>query len=84
MDALFCTDLEAAPGEILPWVGMRWAVEVTCEDARAHLGFEPQRQCSDKAITRTAPVLLGLFSLVTLLALRLSQSRPIPVSTTAW
>ena len=43
-----------------------------------------QRQWSDKAITRTTPVLLGLFSLVTVLALRLSQSRPIPVPTTAW
>ena len=34
--------------------------------------------------TRAPAVLLGLFSLVTLLALRLSQSMPIPVPTTAW
>ena len=48
---------------------MRWSVEVTFEEARAHLGLETQRQWSEKAIARTAPVLLGLFSLVTLLAL---------------
>jgi hypothetical protein len=84
MEAFFCTDPEATPGEILPWVVMRWSVEVTFEEARAHLGFETQRQWSDKAITRTTPVLLGLFSLVTLLALRLSQGMPIPVPTTAW
>jgi hypothetical protein len=84
MAAFFCTDLEATPVEILPWVVMRWSVEVTFEEARAHLGFETQRQWSEKAITRTTPVLLGLFSLVTLLARRLSQSMPIPVSTTAW
>jgi hypothetical protein len=84
MEAFFCTDLEATLVEILPWVVMRWSVEVTCEEARAHLGFETQRQWSAKAITRTTPVLLGLFSLVTLLALRLSQSMPIPVPTTAW
>jgi hypothetical protein len=84
MEAFFCTDLEATPVEILQWVVMRWSVEVTCEEARAHLGFETQRQWSDKAIARTTPVLLGLFSLVTLLALRLSQSDPIPVPTTAW
>jgi DDE superfamily endonuclease len=84
MAALFCTDPEATPVEILPWVVMRWSVEVTFEEARAHLGFETQRQWSDQAITRTTPGLLGLFSLVTLLALRLSQSMPIPVPTTAW
>jgi DDE superfamily endonuclease len=84
MEAFFCTDLEATPVQILQWVVMRWAVEVTFEEGRAHLGLETQRQWSDQAIARTTPVLLGLFSLVTLLALRLSQSGPIPVSTTAW
>jgi hypothetical protein len=43
-----------------------------------------QRQWSDQAIARTTPVLLGLFSLVTLLALRLSQGGRMPVETTAW
>jgi hypothetical protein len=84
IEAFFCTDLEATPVEILPWVVMRWSVEVTFEEARAHLGFETQRQWSDKAIARTTPVLLGLFSLVTLLVLQLSQSEPIPVPVTAW
>jgi hypothetical protein len=70
--------------EILPWVVMRWSLEVTFEEARAHLGFETQRQWSDQAIARTTPVVLGLFSLVTLLALRLSQSDPISVPATAW
>lgn len=84
MEAFCCTDLRATSVEILPWVVMRWSVEVTFEEARAHLGFETQRQWSDKAITRTTPVLLGLFSLVTLLAMRLSQSMLIPVPATAW
>jgi hypothetical protein len=84
MEAFFCTDLEATPVEILPWVVMRWSLEVTFAEARTHLGFETQRQWSDQAIARTTPVLLGLFSLVTLLALRLSQSDPIPVPATAW
>jgi hypothetical protein len=84
MEALFGTDLEATSVEILPWVVMRWSVEVTCEEARAPLGFESPRPWSDQAIARTTPVLLGLSSLVTLLALQLSQSAPIPVSATAW
>jgi hypothetical protein len=84
MEAFFCTDLEATPVEVLPWVVMRGSVEGTCEEARAHLGVETQRQWSDQAIARTTPVLLGLFALVTLLALRLSQNDPIPVPVTAW
>jgi hypothetical protein len=84
MEAFFCTDLGATPEQILPWVVMRWSVEVTFEEARAHLGLETQRQWSDRAIARTTPVLLALFSIVTLLALRLSQGGPMPMETTAW
>jgi hypothetical protein len=84
MEAFFCTDLQATPVQILEWVIMRWSVEVTFEETRAHLGFETQRQWSDKAIARTTPVLLALFSLVTMLALQLSEGGHIPVPATAW
>jgi hypothetical protein len=84
MEAFFCTDLQATPAQILEWVVMRWSVEVTFAEARAHLGVETQRQWSDRAIARTTPVLLALFSLVTLVTLRLSQGGPIPVQATAW
>jgi hypothetical protein len=84
MEAFFCTDLQATPVQILEWVVMRWSVEVTFEESRAHLGVETQRQWSDQAIARTTPVLLGLFSLVTLLALQLSHDGQIPVPVTAW
>jgi hypothetical protein len=66
--ALLCTDLSAAPAQILAWFVRRWQLEVTFEEARRHLGLETQRQWSDLAIRRTTPVLLGLFSIVTLLA----------------
>ncbi len=82
--AFLCTNLQATPAQILHWVVMRWSVEVTFEEARAHLGIETQRQWSDLAIARTTPVLLGLFSLVTLLALRLCPEGRIPVEVTAW
>ncbi len=57
---------------------------MTFAEARAHLGLATQRQWSDPAIARTTPVLLGLFSLVTVLALRLCPSGQVPVETTAW
>jgi hypothetical protein len=66
--ALLCTDRTAAPAQILDWFVQRWQLEVTFEEVRRHLGVETQRQWSDLAIQRTTPALLGLFSLVTLLA----------------
>jgi hypothetical protein len=84
MEAFCCPDLQATPVQILEWVVRRWSVEVTCEEGRTQLGLETQRQRSDQAIARTTPVLLGLFSRVTLLALPLSPDGPIPVPMTAW
>lgn len=65
--ALLSTNLESDPVEMLEWFVRRWQVEVTFEEARAHLGMETQRQWSDKAIARTTPAVLALFSIVTLL-----------------
>jgi len=66
--ALWCTDLKLKPMQIVKWFILRWQLEVTFHEVRPHLGVETQRQWSDKAIFRTTPALLGLFSLVTLLA----------------
>ena len=66
--ALLCTDLRAAPEQIIAWFVRRWQMEVTFAEVRRHLGVETQRQWSEQAIRRTTPVLLGLFALVTLLA----------------
>src|SRR2546423_7982463 len=82
--ALLSTKLEAEPCEILEWFVRRWQMEVTFEEVRAHLGVETQRQWAEKAIARTTPALLGMFSLVTLLGYRLTQDQPMPVRTAAW
>jgi len=82
--AFFVTDLAATPEQLLAWVVMRWGIEVTFEEARAHLGLETQRQWSDLAIARTTPALLGLFSFITVLAHHLTTDRPLPVRSAAW
>jgi hypothetical protein len=66
--AFLCTDETVDPTQILRWFVLRWRLEVTFEEGRRHLGVETQRQWSDKAITRTTPALLALFSLVALWA----------------
>lgn len=82
--AFLCTDLNAAPADILLWFRQRWQVEVTFAELRAHLGVETQRQWSDLAIARTTPALFGLFSLVTLFAHYLQAQHPFQLSTSAW
>ena len=66
--AFLCTDLDATPAAILGWFVYRWSMETTFQETREHLGVETQRQWSDRAIVRTTPALLGLFSLITLWA----------------
>jgi len=82
--AFLCTDLQGSSEQILQYYIMRWNVEVTFEETRAHLGLETQRQWSDLAIARTTPALFGLYSLVVLLAYRLSKQQSLPTRTTAW
>ena len=80
----FGTDERFLPEEILKYVVQRWSVEVTFEGARAQLGLETQRQGSDLAIARTTPVLLGLFSIVTSLAVQWHRSGLLVAERTAW
>src|SRR5215212_8431624 len=82
--ALLCTDLAQDPVQIVRWFVQRWQLEVTFREVRDHLGVETQRQWSDKAIARTTPCLLGLFSIVTLLGARLDGRTRVQVSTAAW
>ena len=82
--ALLCTDPARDPLQIVRWFVQRWQVEVTFREARDHLGVETQRQWSDRAIARTTPCLLALFSIVTLLAARLGRRARLAVCTTAW
>jgi hypothetical protein len=82
--ALLCTDAAQEPLQVVRWFVQRWQLEVTFREARHHLGVETQRQWPDKAIARTTPCLLGLFSVVALLAARLGHHARLRVSATAW
>jgi hypothetical protein len=82
--ALLCTDLTISAQQIVEWFVLRWQLEVTFEEARAHLGVETQRQWSDLAIVRTTPALLGLFSLISLFAHQLLQGQELAVRQAAW
>lgn len=72
-ETFFSTNIDLKPTQIINYFVLRWNIEVTFEEARANLGVETQRQWSDKAIARTTPLLMGLFSFVTLVALKMNQ-----------
>ncbi len=83
-EAFFATDLTATENQILTWFILRWNIEVTFEELRAHLGFETQRQWSDLAIARTTPALFAMFSVVVLVALELLKSKTLTILSCAW
>lgn len=83
-EAIFSTAVEASPEQIVAWFVMRWSLEVTFEEARRHLGIETQRQWSEKAVARATPALLGLFSIVTLEAVRLWEAGALKAGSSAW
>jgi DDE superfamily endonuclease len=82
--ALVTTQLDHAPIQMLEWFVRRWTMEVTFEEARAHLGLETQRQWNDLAISRTTPTLFGCYSLVTLMAHALPRAKARVARTAAW
>jgi hypothetical protein len=82
--ALLCTDVGASAEQIVEWFVLRWQLEVTFHESRTHLGVETQRHWSEQAIMRTTPMLLGLFSLVTLFAHEVLQGGQLPLRQAAW
>jgi hypothetical protein len=84
--AFFCsdtTDLTITAEQILGWYVGRWNIEVTFEEVRAHLGLETQRQWSTRAIERTTPCLLGVFSLVVVMG-KVLYPETLPVPQCGW
>jgi len=82
--ALVSTNREHTAEQMLPWFVRRWTMEVTFEEARAHLGMETQRQWNDRAIARATPALLSLYSIITLTAQLLIDKGATCVRSTAW
>jgi hypothetical protein len=84
--ALVCTDLSAEPERIISWFVRRWQMEATFSRGAPALGLrDAEAMVLKKAIRRTAPALLGLFSLVTLFAPRqMAQEGSCTIRRAAW
>ena len=80
----FSTRPEDEAARVVSEFVKRWPIEVTFEEARAHLGVETQRQWSDLAIERQTPCLLGLYTPVTLIGDRMHRASPIAIRRASW
>jgi hypothetical protein len=80
----YTTDLDLTPTQIISWFTARWPIETTFQEVRAHLGFETPRQHVKASVLRTAPCLLGLFSVICLLFAAHSRRHRVTVRSTEW
>jgi hypothetical protein len=60
----YCTRLSWSAREILSCYARRWSIEVTFENAKQLLGFEDAANRTPKAVERTAPMALILYTLI--------------------
>jgi len=65
-EAFYSTRHDATAEQVIAWYAMRWSVEVTFHDSKQHLGFQEPQGWSRRAVERTAPLAMLLYSLVVL------------------
>jgi hypothetical protein len=84
-EVFFSTDVKNTPIQIIEWFVLRWNIEVTFQESRSNLGVETQRQWSDNAIQRSTPLLMAMYSILTLIAIKMNTIKTIAVQeTTSW
>lgn len=64
--AFYSTCHQATAQQVLTWYARRWSIEETFHDAKGHLGFEEPQGWTRKAVERTAPTAMLLYSLIVL------------------
>ncbi|MBV8554344.1 MAG: hypothetical protein JO116_02180, partial [Planctomycetaceae bacterium] len=66
-DSFFSTDPGMTPREVIERFTGRWSIETTFQEMRADVGLETTRGRTEATVTRVAPCLFGLFSVVAVL-----------------
>ncbi len=72
-DVLCCTDLTLDAKEIIRRFCLRWSIEVTFQETKGRLGFEDPQNRTERAVQRTAPMALWVYTLTVLWYLRLDK-----------
>jgi SRSO17 transposase len=64
LQAFYSTVHDAAPEQVLAWYAQRWAIEQTFQETKGYLGFEQPQGWTRRAVERTAPLAMLLYSLI--------------------
>ena len=65
-EVFYSTCHEATAEQVIRWYASRWSMEVTNHDSKQSLGFQEPQAWSRRAVERTAPMAMLLYSLVVL------------------
>jgi len=65
-EVFYSTESSAESEQILRWFSWRWPIEVTFHDSKQHLGLGEAENRKPKAVRRTVPTGLLLYSLIVL------------------
>ena len=80
----YTTDTTLSLPQIVSWFTARWPIETTFQEMREHLGFETPRQYVARSVLRTAPCLLGLFSVICLIFAEHTRRHRVEIRSTEW
>lgn len=65
-EVFYSTCSDATAEQVIGWYARRWSIEVMNHDSKQHLGFEEPQGWSRRAVERTAPLAMLLYSLIVL------------------
>ena len=80
----YSTNPDLSATRIVSWYTARWSIETTFQEVREHLGFETPRQRVAQSVLRTAPCLLGLFSIICLIFAAHTRQHRIKIRAAQW
>lgn len=66
IQAFYSTRDNASAEDVLAWYAMRWSIEEAFQNSKGHLGFEEPQGWTRRAVERTAPTAMLLYSLTVL------------------
>ncbi|HUW82731.1 MAG TPA: transposase [Phycisphaerae bacterium] len=66
VQAFYSTCHEASATDVLTWYALRWSIEEAFQHSKGHLGFEQPQGWTRRAVERTAPTAMLLYSLIML------------------
>jgi len=72
-DVLCCTDLTLDAKEIIRRFCLRWSIEVTFQESKGRLGLEDPQNRTERAVERTAPMALWVYTLTVIWYLGLDR-----------